>query len=260
MTVRSSPPLLQAYGLRRSFHGVVAVDDVSLVIGAGDRHALIGPNGAGKTTLLNLLAGTLRPTAGRIVLSGRDVTRRGPVHRARAGIARSFQTPTVVPTLSTLDNLVLGAWPHGGAPWWPASRYRHLRDQALHRLHALGLAGRADTPAGALPHGQRRMLDIAMALAGEPALLLLDEPAAGLDGPADLDRLLRLLAALPDRMALVLVEHHLDVVAAVAETVTVLHRGRVLATGGHDAVVADPAVRAAYPGLTVRKGTDRVAG
>ncbi len=244
-------PLLRADGLRRTFDGVAAVDGVSLTIGAGDRHALIGPNGAGKTTLLDLLVGTLRPTAGRIHWYGRDITRRGPVERARAGIGRSFQTPTVVPSLSTLDNLVLGAWPHAPRP----RRYQRLRGSALDRLYGLGLAAQADAPASALSHGQRRLLDIAMALAGQPRLLLLDEPAAGLDGPADRDRLLGLLANLPAQMAVILVEHHLDVVAAVADTVTVLHRGRVLATGPHEDIVTNPTVRAAYPGLSSRSGS-----
>jgi branched-chain amino acid transport system ATP-binding protein len=249
--------LLQARALCRRFGGVGALDGVTLTVGPGDRHAVIGPNGAGKTTLLNLLAGTLRPTAGTILWHGREITRRGPVHRARAGIGRSFQTPTVIPTLSTLDNLVLGAWPGAAGLRWPSTRYRHLRTAAQDRLRSIGLGHCAQTTAAALSHGQRRLLDIAMAMATNPALLLLDEPAAGLDG-ADLDRLLGLLAALPPRTAVVLVEHRLDLVAAVASTVTVLSRGRVLLTDTHDRVVTDVAVRAAYPGLAGSVG--RAAG
>jgi ABC-type branched-subunit amino acid transport system ATPase component len=249
--------MLEATGLCRSFDGVAALDSVALTIGPGDRHAIIGPNGAGKTTLLNLLAGTLKPSAGAIHWYGREITRRGPVHRARVGIGRSFQTPAVIPTLSTLDNLVLGAWPHPGGPRWPPARYRRLRAAARDRLRSIGLDERADAPAAILSHGQRRLLDITMALAGDPALLLLDEPGAGLDG-VDLDRLLDLLSALPDRTAVVLVEHHLDLVASVAATVTVLEQGRVLLTGTHDRVITDPLVRAAYPGLAGGRAMLRV--
>jgi len=249
--------ILQADGLRRTFGAVTAVTDVSLTIHAGERHAIIGPNGAGKTTLLNLLAGVYRPTAGSITWLGRDITRRNQVHRARAGIGRSFQTPTVLPSLSTVDNLVLAAWPHTPrTAWWPPAQQRRLLTGALHQLETLGLAGHAHTPAGALAHGQRRLLDIAMALAGTPRLLLLDEPAAGLD-QADTDRLLRLLAGLPDTMAVVLVEHHLDLVAAAATTVTVLHQGAVLTSGSHDHVVTHPVARSVYPELapTVEGGS-----
>jgi len=224
----TGPVLLRADGLRRHFDGVAAVDGITLTLRAGDRHALVGPNGAGKTTVLNLLAGTLRPTAGRIHWLGRDITRRGPVYRARAGIGRSFQTPTVMPSLSTLDNLVLGAWARTRRPWWPAARLRRLRVEAMATLARVDLAPLAGAPAAALSHGQRRLLDIAMAMSGRPSLLLLDEPAAGLDGADDLRRLLDLLGALPHDMAVVLVEHHLDVVAAVATTVTELDHGRVV--------------------------------
>jgi branched-chain amino acid transport system ATP-binding protein len=219
-----SEPILRASGLRRVFAGVAAIDGVTLTLQAGERHALIGPNGAGKTTLLNLIAGTLRAQSGTVHFHGIDITRRDPARRARAGIARTFQSPTVVPTLSTRDNLVLGAWPHVRHP-----RYRHLRERATDHLHRLGLADQAETPAAALSHGQRRLLDIGVALAGSPRLLLLDEPAAGLDGTDDLDRLLRLLTGLPAAMTVLMVEHHLDVVAAVASTVTVLEQGRVVA-------------------------------
>jgi branched-chain amino acid transport system ATP-binding protein len=217
--------ILQARDARKTFGAVAALDGVTLTLHAGDRHAVVGANGAGKTTLLHLLAGTLRPSAGRIEWHGRDVTRQGPVRRARAGIGRSFQMPTVLPSLSTVDNLILGAWPRADG-----ARYGPLHARALQQAQSLGLADRADTPAGLLSHGQRRLLDIGIALAGSPEVLLLDEPAAGLNGSADLDRLLDLLAALPTAMAVLLVEHHLDVVEAIADTVTVLERGRVVRT------------------------------
>jgi branched-chain amino acid transport system ATP-binding protein len=244
--------ILQAEGLRKAFGGVTALADVSLTVQAGDRHAIIGPNGAGKTTLLNLLAGALRPTAGSVTWQGRDITRTGQAHRARAGIGRSFQTPTVIPSLSTVDNLVLAAWPHAPRSlWWPPRRQRRLLTRALHQLETVGLADHADQLAGVLAHGQRRLLDIAMALAGTPLLLLLDEPAAGLDDH-ELDWLLRLLAALPDAMAVVLV----DLVAAAATTVTVLHQGAVITTGSHDSVVTHPLARGVYPGLAPTHGGD----
>ncbi len=205
--------ILRAEGLRRLFGGVAAVDGVDLTVSVGERRAIIGPNGAGKTTLLNLLAGVQRPTSGRLYWRGRDITRRGPVARARAGIGRSFQTPTVFPTLSTLDNLRLC----GGTGT---------------SLEQLGLQAHAATPAGALAHGQRRLLDIAMAVARSPELLLLDEPAAGLHGDASLGRLLDLLAALPACTAIVLVEHHRDVVDAVATTVSEMRQGRICRAEG----------------------------
>lgn len=249
-------PILHATGLRRVFGAHTAVHDVTLSIHAGQRHALIGPNGAGKTTLLNLLAGTLHPTAGSITWLGHDITRRGPVYRAQAGIGRSFQTPTALPSLSTVDNLILAAWPHPPhTPRWPPARRRHLYTAALEQLDALGLADQATTPAGALGHGQRRLLDIAMALAGKPRLLLLDEPAAGLDD-TDIGRLLRLLAALPASTAVLLVEHHLDLVATVADTVTLLHHGRVAITGSHQQVITNPVAHAIYPGLEQAGGPD----
>jgi branched-chain amino acid transport system ATP-binding protein len=236
-------------GLRRTFGGVAAVDGVWLTLEPGARHALVGPNGAGKTTLLDLLAGTLRPTAGAVTWLGRDITSWSPVHRARAGIGRSFQTPTTVSSLSTVDNLVLGAWPGTRRPRWAAGRYRELRARAAQQAETLGLAAQLLTPAGALSHGQRRMLDLGMALAAQPRVLLLDEPAAGLHGAADLGLLLGLLRRLPTTMAVLLVEHHLDVVAAVCRTVTVLHEGRVLASGAMSEVAADPMVTRVYPGL-----------
>jgi branched-chain amino acid transport system ATP-binding protein len=257
MNESTRDPLLGAAGLRYLYGGLAAVDGVTLTLEAGARHAVVGPNGAGKTTLLDLLSGLLRPSAGVIMWRGRDITRWPLAHRARAGIGRTFQTPTVVASLSTVDNLVLGAWPGARRPRWAGGRYRQLATQASEQASRLGLAAQAQTPAGALSHGQRRVLDLGMALAGQPRLLLLDEPAAGLSGTADLDRLMRVLNGLPPTMSLLLVEHHLDVVAAVARTVTVLHQGRVLAAGPIADVAADAAVARAYPGLGAVR---RVAG
>jgi len=245
--------LLSATGLRYTYQRLAAVDGVDLHLTAGARHALIGPNGAGKTTLLHLLAGTLRPVGGRIRLAGRDITRAGPARRARLGVGRSFQTPALLNSLSTVDNLVLAAWRHTRISRWAPTRYRHLARRGLDQLAALGLADHAHQPAGALAHGQRRLLDIAVALAGAPKLLLLDEPAAGLPD-ADLQRLHTVLHGLPTEVAVVLVEHNLDLVAATATTVTVLHQGRILATGTPADVAADPTVREVYLGTPTGAG------
>jgi len=239
--------LLSATGLRRVYGRLAAVDGADVHIAAGARHALIGPNGAGKTTLLHLLAGTLRPSSGRIRFAGRDITRTGPARRARLGVGLSFQTPALFGSLSTLDNVVLAAWRHTGAGVWAPARYRRLARRSLDRLDVLGLADHARQPAGALPHGRRRLLDIAVALAGEPKLLLLDEPSAGLED-ADLQPLMAVLSGLPLETAVVLVEHNLDVVAAVAAEVTVLHHGRILAAGTPAEIAANVNVREVYLG------------
>lgn len=223
--------LLSLSGLTRRFGSLTALDALDLRLEPGARHAVIGPNGAGKSTLLHLVAGALRPTAGRIRFAGRDITRTGPARRARLGLARTFQTPAVCDSLTVRDNISLV----GRTP------------DAREVLDALGLGAHARLPAGRLPHGTRRLLEIGVALAGRPRLLLLDEPAAGLTAD-DVPRLLAVLAALPGAPAVLLVEHHMDVVGAVADTVTVLHHGRVLATGSPAEVAADQAVAGVYFG------------
>ncbi|MFB6590893.1 ABC transporter ATP-binding protein [Streptomyces diastaticus] len=241
---------LELTGVTRTFGSLTAVDDVSLRLPPGARHAVIGPNGAGKTTLLNLIAGTDRPDQGSIVLGGADVTRTSTARRSRAGIARSFQQPVVIGELTVLDNVVLAGWPHGRgghAAWRRPGRLRARAEAAGRHLEAVGLAEAAHWPASRLSHGQRRMLDLAAALAGEPRLLLLDEPAAGLtDG--DIGRLLGILDGLPEQVAVILVEHHVEVVAHFADTVTVLTAGRVLVTGPTGEALAHPSVRDAYRG------------
>jgi branched-chain amino acid transport system ATP-binding protein len=240
--------LLDIEGLSRRFGSLVAVDRVDLRIPAGVRHALIGPNGAGKTTLLDLVAGATRPDSGRIRLGGRDITRLSPARRARLGIGRIHQRPAVWSSLTALDNVVVAGWCHAGG-WRSAcqpGRFRELiREPATDLLDRLGLAGNAAVPAGHLSHGQRRQLEIAMALAGGPQLLLLDEPAAGLS-TAELDRLRSLLVELPDTVTLLLVEHRLDLVYALADTVTVLCDGRLVATGTPEEISRSPAARRAY--------------
>jgi len=229
--------ILAAQGVSRRFRTTLAVDRVDFCLGAGARHAVIGPNGAGKSTLLNLLTGNLRPNTGHIRLDGRDVTRRTPAGRARLGLARTFQTPAVFDSLSTLDNMLAAAW-HGN---------RSRAGQARQGLEAIGLGAHTGHLAGALSHGQRRLLEIAMALAGKPRALLLDEPAAGL-GDTDLERLVGCLHGLPDGIAVLLVEHNQDVVTAIAHRVTVLHQGRILATGTPEEIKNNPQVADIYLG------------
>ncbi|MFF5770926.1 ABC transporter ATP-binding protein [Streptomyces californicus] len=246
----AAPPVLALDGLTRRYGTLTAVDGVSLRLVPGARHAVIGPNGAGKTTLLNLIAGTDRPDGGAIALEGADITRRGTAARSRLGIARSFQQPSVVTELSVLDNVVLAGWTHRprhrGA-WRRPSLHRSRQETAVRHLEAVGLADLAHRPAGVLSHGQRRMLDLAAALAGDPRLLLLDEPAAGLTD-AGIDRLLGIVGGLPPAVAVILVEHHVEVVAHLATDTTVLAAGQVIATGPTREVLARPDVRAAYHG------------
>ena len=239
--------VLRTAGLTRRYGTLTAVDRVDLSLHAGARHAVIGPNGAGKTTLLHLLAGTLRPTAGRMELAGRDITRTVPAARAQRGIARTFQTPALLDSLSALDNLVVAAWRRCGIHGrMPVGRHRELAARCLHHLDTMGLAAVADQNAGALAHGQRRLLEIAVAVAGRPSVLLLDEPAAGL-ADTDLDQLVTVLHSLPAEVAVLLVEHDQDLVASIATTVTVLHHGRILATDTPARIHAHPAVAEIYP-------------
>lgn len=245
-----APPVLDLIRLTRRYGTLTAVDDVSLRLPAGARHAVIGPNGAGKTTLLNLIAGTDRPDHGTIALDGTDITRTPMAKRSRLGVARSFQQPSVIAELSVLENTVLAGWvhhPRRRGAWRSPSRYRLHTESAGRHLETVGLADLAHRPAATLSHGQRRMLDLAAALAGNPRLLLLDEPAAGLtDG--DIGRLLGILGGLPTSVAVILVEHHVEVVAQLASTVTVLTAGKVLVTGPTQEVLAHPEVRDAYHG------------
>jgi branched-chain amino acid transport system ATP-binding protein len=228
-------PALRATGLVRRYGRSPVVDGVDLTLAPGERHALIGPNGAGKSTVLGLLAGNVRPSAGRILLGERDVTRAGAQRRARLGIGRTFQTPAVFAGLSVRDNVRLAAARPAGA-----------RAAAAH-LDAFGLTGLAGQPAGALPHGRRRLLEVAMALAGEPGVLLLDEPAAGLSD-AEAGTLLDRLRLLPGSLAVLLVEHNQEFVRAFADRVTVLHQGRILARGTPAEIAADPEVLTVYLG------------
>jgi branched-chain amino acid transport system ATP-binding protein len=246
----SAVPALSVSGVSRSFGGLKAVDGVALSVAAGERRALIGPNGAGKTTLFNMIAGELAPTAGRIALFGRDVTRLPPHRRAALGLARTFQANTLFPSLTVLENLLLAV--HGVSPSKlrldrPVSSFREHAARARRTLEAVGLAGREDSTASALSHGEQRQLEVALALASEPRLLLLDEPTAGLS-PAEARRLTDLLRKLDPSMSLIVIEHDMEVVFGVTERITVLHYGKVVADGTRDEVKASPIVAEIYLG------------
>jgi branched-chain amino acid transport system ATP-binding protein len=243
-------PLLEVEGLVKTFGGVTASAELSFGVLPGEAHALIGPNGAGKTTAVAQIAGELRPDAGRVLFDGRDITGLPVHHRALLGLGRSFQITSVLGAFSVLDNVALAVQAHDGHSFrffGDARRDRRLRDPARAFLARLGLEDDAERPAAILSHGGRRTLELAMALAGRPRLLLLDEPMAGM-GAEDSARMVEVLRALKGEVAMLLVEHDMDVVFALADRITVLDGGRVLASGAPEAVRADRRVIAAYLG------------
>jgi len=245
-----SDVLLAASAVTRRFGGLTAVNGVSLALQRGQVHAVIGTNGAGKSTLINILSGELAPSSGQVMLGGRDITAWRQPDRARAGLGRSYQRSTIFPELSVFENCRLAAQARRQRfwHWWrSASECRHSADLARHALERTGLADDAAREAGLLPHGRKRQLEIAMCLAGEPQVLLLDEPLAGM-GPEETDRILELLEALKPGHAILLVEHDMDAVFRVAETITVMVNGAAIASGNPDEIRANPEVRTAYLG------------
>ena len=243
-------PVLRLEGLRKSFGGLTVTDDLSLDVMPGELHAVIGPNGAGKTTLINLVSGLLTPDAGAIVFAGRDVTALTPPARAALGLARSFQITSVVPGFSALENVALAVQARSGSSFRffkRAADEAALNAPALAALAEVGLAERAYVPAAHLSHGEKRALELAIALAMEPKLLLLDEPMAG-TGREEGERIVALLSRLKHRFPMVLVEHDMNAVFALADRISVLIYGRVIASGTPEAVRADPQVHAAYLG------------
>jgi branched-chain amino acid transport system ATP-binding protein len=243
-------PLLQVHGLRKRFGGLVATDGVDLEVAAGETLAVIGPNGAGKTTLIGQLSGDLAPDAGTIRFAGADVTGLPAAARSHRGLARSFQITSIFRDFSTLDNVALAVQAHTGHSfhfWRPAHTEAVLREPARAILARVGLGERADVLAGTLAHGEQRALEIAMALATRPKLLLLDEPVAGM-GPEESQRMVALLRELRGRHTIVLVEHDMDVVFALADRISVMVYGRVIATGAPEAIRLNPEVRQAYLG------------
>jgi branched-chain amino acid transport system ATP-binding protein len=242
--------LLSTAKLTKRFGGLVACDAVDLEVRRGDLHAIIGPNGAGKTTLVAQLSGELRPDGGTINFDGVDVTAL-PVHqRARRGFGRSFQITNVVRELSALDNVALAVQAHDGHSfrfWRAARRDEALREPARRMLAKVELAERENVLAGHLSHGEKRALEVAMALASRPKLLLLDEPLAGM-GPDESARMARLLETLKAEVTILLVEHDVEIVFALADRITVLVSGRIIADGSPAQIRVDPEVQRAYLG------------
>jgi branched-chain amino acid transport system ATP-binding protein len=245
-----SDALLHVDGLCKSFGALRATDQVSLEVLPGETHAIIGPNGAGKTTLIGQLAGNLRPDAGTIRFAAEDVTALAAPARSRRGLARSFQITSVYRDFSALDNVILAVQAHAGSSfrfWRPARRDERLRAPARAILAEVGLAERADVLAANLAHGEQRQLEIAMVLATRPRLMLLDEPMAGM-GTDESARTTRFLAGLKGRHTMILVEHDMDAVFALADRISVLVYGRIIATGTPAEIRANPEVRSAYLG------------
>jgi branched-chain amino acid transport system ATP-binding protein len=242
--------LLKLDGLVKSFGAVRVAEAIGLEDLAGETHAIIGPNGAGKTSLINQISGAVAPDGGRIVFDGRDVTQLSMAARAHLGLARSFQITQVLPHFSALENVALAVQARSGSSfrfWQAAAAEAALNRTAGQALEIVDLAQRAGTRAGALSHGEKRRLEIAIALAQAPKLLLLDEPMAGA-GSEETPRLVATLKALKGRYSIVLVEHDMQAVFALADRISVLVAGRIIASGEPQAVRANPAVRAAYLG------------
>jgi len=246
----TSHPKLEIRDLRKSFGAVHATQGVNLEVRPGELHALIGPNGAGKTTLLSQISGEILPDAGSIWLDGGDITRMPAHKRPGAGLARSFQISQLYPDFTAEDNVAMAVQAHspGGFNLWKnARRLARLREPALQALDRVGLAGRADVRVSALAHGEKRQLELAMALSLDASVLLLDEPMAGM-GAEESQRMTALLQTLKGRYAILLVEHDMDAVFALADRVTVLVYGKTIFTGTPDEVRRHPDVRAAYLG------------
>lgn len=241
---------IRVEALSKVFGGLTAVDGVSLDVRAGERRVLIGPNGAGKTTLFHCITGTLRPTRGSVSLFGREVTR-DPEHRRTAlGMGRTFQITNVFPELTLLENLALAIVGTDRRKWVmhrDLRRFDEVKRQALEGLEAVGLAGRAERPVRLLSYGERRQLELALALNTRPKVLFLDEPCAGLS-PSERQRIARMIAALPREITLVMIEHDMDVALGLADRVTVLHHGRVILEGSPEEVRANSEVRDVYFG------------
>jgi branched-chain amino acid transport system ATP-binding protein len=244
-------PVLRARGLVREFRGFRAVDGVDLDVAEGGVHALVGPNGAGKTTLFNLLTGFLKPTSGSVLLDGRkELAGRRPEDIARLGVARSFQITSLFAELSPREHVELALASSTGLGWrfWRSDRaLGRFAERAAELLDQVGLHEHGDVPAGSLSYGSKRALELALALALDPKVLLLDEPTAGM-GVEDVDRTIELIKRVRAGRTVVLVEHNMSVVASLADTVTVLQHGKVLAEGPYAEIRHDPRVITAYLG------------
>lgn len=244
--------ILATRGLGLDIGGARILVDVSLEVPEGELVGIIGPNGAGKTTLFNLLSGVMRPTSGRVEVAGEDVTNQPPFARARAGLARTFQISSIFPLLAVRENVRLAAEASLGGTlrlWRRAARYRPALERADWALERVGLAGRAAWPAGALAHGDKRKLELAMVLAGNPRIILLDEPMAGVSHE-DVDGLVELIRSVHEEegKTVLLVEHRMEVVVGLAQRIAVMHHGALLAFDTPDVVMRDQTVQTAYLG------------
>jgi branched-chain amino acid transport system ATP-binding protein len=247
----SAEIILETRDLTKDFAGFVAVSDIDLRVTRGTIHALIGPNGAGKTTCFNLLTRFLKPTRGRIVYKGEDITTLAPADVARLGLVRSFQISAVFPHLTVLENVRIALQRRRGSSFdfWRSNRVLDdLNDRAMALITDVGLAAYAGAAAIELPYGRKRALELATTLALDPEMLLLDEPTAGM-GHEDIDRIVALVKAAAASRTVLMVEHNLSVVASLSDRITVLTRGRILAEGDYREVSANPEVREAYMGV-----------
>jgi branched-chain amino acid transport system ATP-binding protein len=244
-------PLVRTERLTKAFGALTAVNEVTIEVQEGSLHSVIGPNGAGKTTFFNLLTGQHSPTSGRIIFDGRDITGTPPHRIAHLGIARSFQRTSIFPVLSILDNVWLAAFARQeswrGLAWRRADRYPDLTRRALVVLGEVGLGEKAGLPAREISHGEQRQLELAIALAAAPRLLLLDEPAAGLS-PDETQKMVTLVQKLKGRYTIVLIEHKIDVVMSMSDRISVMHFGSVIAEGTPDEIRRNAEVRRAYLG------------
>lgn len=245
-----TPALLQIDGLVKRFGGLTATDHAHLSVRAGEVHALIGPNGAGKTTLIHQISGSLAPDAGQIRFDGVDITRRPMHERVLSGLARSYQITNIFKRLSVLDNLAMAVLARSGSSlrFWRAARAEQARyDEAAQVAERVGLGARLHTLAGALAHGEQRQLEVGLGLATRPRLLLLDEPMAGM-GPDESERMVQLLQSVRADVTLLLIEHDMEAVFRLADHLSVLVAGRIIASGSPAEIRANDEVRRAYLG------------
>jgi branched-chain amino acid transport system ATP-binding protein len=244
-------PALEVIGLKKAFGGLAVTQDVSLVIQPGERRLIIGPNGAGKTTLFNQISGDLRPNSGQVRLFGTDITRLPPHRRVQRGLSRTYQIITLFAGDTIEHNVslaLLGLRPTRWQMWWPMSRYPDIAAEARRALDAVGLLQLANRPISDVAYGERRRVELAVALAQRPRVLLLDEPLAGLSN-AERSAVKALIASIPRETTVVIIEHDMDTALDLAETVTLLNFGRVIVDGKRDAVVADARTREVYLGV-----------
>ena len=242
--------VLETRGLCKSFGALTVADQINFRLEAGSRHALIGPNGAGKTTFVNLLTGRLTPTSGQVFIGGQDVTALPQAERVRRGLGRTFQINTLFKKMTVLDNVALGVAERlkvADQIWQPARALKAVRDESMALLELLGIAADAGLRITDLPYGKQRLVEIAIALGLQPKVLLLDEPAAGVPS-MESDRILQALDALPTDMAILIIEHDMDLVFRFAKRITVLVQGEVLCEGSPQEIAADKRVHQVYLG------------